>query len=126
MRISTNRVRSSCGGGSTADPGLELAEPKGCLFLFLLCTMTVGLIIGADLALRAVSPDSGLWSWMGPGFDGAFHGFHDFGLIWRFALVLAIAGTVASLIIRHVFRIKTKENSYLRCPNCGARSSDAP
>jgi hypothetical protein len=111
-----------CGKGPyTADPGLELVEPQGCLFLFLLCTMTVGLLIGADLALRAVSPHTGLWSWMSPGFDGAFHGFHDIGLIWRFAVGFAIAAIVAAQIIRHVFRIKTKKNAYLQCPNCGAR-----
>jgi hypothetical protein len=118
MRMSTNRRCNSCG---SSEPGLELVEPKGCLFFFLLCTITVGLLIGADLALRAVSPSTGLWSWMSPGVDGAFHGFHDIGLIWRFALGLGIAGTVAALIIRHVFRLKTKEKSYLQCANCGAR-----
>lgn len=122
MRASTGRTCTSCNNGPPAYPGLELVEPKGCLSLFLLCTMTVGLIIGADLGIRQVSPHTGLWSWMSPGFDGAFHGFHNVGLIWHFIVGFAIAATVAALIIRHVFRLNTKKNSYLRCPNCGARS----
>jgi hypothetical protein len=95
---------------------LELVEPGGCLFLFLLVALSIGFIVGADLAIRQLSPSTGLWSWTVGGWP-----VHGFGWMWHFFIVYAISATAAALIIRYVFRLNTKKNAYIECPSCKAR-----
>lgn len=105
MKISTGKQCARCEGV------VQKVEPGGCLFFFLLCFLSTGFLIGVDLGLGIR-----LWSWMKPG-------IHGFGWVWHFIVAYGISATVSALIIRYVFRLRTKEAAYFACSRCGQRYS---
>jgi hypothetical protein len=103
--------------------GLVVHERRGCLSFLLLMILWIGFIVAASYIVPLVSGGFSLshWIWLGMA-DGSPIDWLADGGYWHFIVVFVLAGLLAIVVQRKVFRINPRNNMFVVCGSCGQRS----